>query len=302
MENPGLSAQVARHGPQLIHWVARVPDVRAAVASLAAQGIHRGEVIQASRATPSGLLQWQITVRPDGQRLMGGCLPTLIQWGDTHPAASMPDSGVTLQSLTCGTPTPPPCAPPATAWAWCNRPSSRPGAPERPPSNAQGPDRASLRESAFMMHLPDPPRDRSRRPRGLPPFPGHAAVPLGAAKRAPGRRLLGQAREPHAGGRLQDPRRADLFRPAGANRRTPPRSHQRHARQPRPERRLGRARPRRGLHHRRAARQFGGEERRDARPGRDADRTRRRLPGRPRARQRLAAHAARTWCRAFTRR
>jgi hypothetical protein len=99
MENPDLTAQVARDGPQLVHWVARVPDVRAAVASLAAQGFDRGEVIQASRATPSGLLQWQITVRPDGQRLMDGCLPTLIQWGDTHPAASMPDSGVTLQSL-----------------------------------------------------------------------------------------------------------------------------------------------------------------------------------------------------------
>ena len=26
-------------------------------------------------------------------------LPTLIQWGDVHPAASMPDSGVTLRSL-----------------------------------------------------------------------------------------------------------------------------------------------------------------------------------------------------------
>ena len=99
MESPRLAAQVARDGPQLIHWVARVPDVRAAAASLAAQGIDRGEVIQASRATPGGLLQWQITVRSDGQRLMDGCLPTLIQWGDTHPAASMPESGVTLKAL-----------------------------------------------------------------------------------------------------------------------------------------------------------------------------------------------------------
>jgi hypothetical protein len=99
MGDPDLSAKVAREGPQLIHWVARVPDVRAAVATLSAQGIDRGEVIQASRATPNGLLQWQITVRPDGQRLFDGCLPTLIQWGDTHPAASMPRSAVTLQSL-----------------------------------------------------------------------------------------------------------------------------------------------------------------------------------------------------------
>lgn len=99
MENPALIAQVARDGPQLIHWVVRVPDVRAAVARLAAQGIDRGAVLPASRATPNGLLQWQITVRPDGQRLFDGCLPTLIQWGDTHPAASMPESGVTLQSI-----------------------------------------------------------------------------------------------------------------------------------------------------------------------------------------------------------
>jgi len=99
MENPKLAAQVARDGPQLIHWVARVPDVRAAVADLATQGMDRGPVLQASRATPNGLLQWQITVRPDGQRLFEGCLPTLIQWGDVHPAANMPDSGVTLQSL-----------------------------------------------------------------------------------------------------------------------------------------------------------------------------------------------------------
>ena len=149
---------MARHGPQLIHWVARVPDVRAAVAALAALGIDRGEVIQASRATPNGLLQWQITVRADGQRLFDGCLPTLIQWGDTHPAASMPESGVTLLSLSLRHPD---AASPGRRlrrpWADAMPGHSRPGAPERPPANAQGPDRASLRESAFMMHLPDLP-------------------------------------------------------------------------------------------------------------------------------------------------
>ncbi len=99
MEKPALKAHIARQGPQLIHWVARVPDVQATVAGLAALGLDRGEIVQASRATPTGLLQWQITVRPDGQRLFDGCLPTLIQWGDTHPAAAMPACGVTLQSL-----------------------------------------------------------------------------------------------------------------------------------------------------------------------------------------------------------
>ena len=99
MENPDLIVRVACAGPHLIHWVARVPDVHAAVATLAAQGIDRGDVIQASRPTPTGLLQWQITLRPDGQRLFDGCLPTLIQWDEVHPAASMPANGVTLEAL-----------------------------------------------------------------------------------------------------------------------------------------------------------------------------------------------------------
>ena len=86
-------------GPRLLHYVASVPDVRAAVASLHGLGLDRGAVLQASRMTTRGLLEWQITVRPDGQRLLQGTLPTLIEWGPVHPAAAMGESGVTLQSL-----------------------------------------------------------------------------------------------------------------------------------------------------------------------------------------------------------
>jgi len=39
-------------------------------------------------------------VREDGLRLMDGCLPTLIQWGATHPCDNLPASGVQLQQLT----------------------------------------------------------------------------------------------------------------------------------------------------------------------------------------------------------
>lgn len=99
MDDPALQDRVRRSGPQLLHWAARVPDARAAVATLRTQGLDRGEVIAASRPTPSGLLQWQITVRDDGQRLYDGALPTLIQWGAVHPAAAMPASGVTLASF-----------------------------------------------------------------------------------------------------------------------------------------------------------------------------------------------------------
>lgn len=99
MDDPTLRETVARQGPQLIHFVARVPDARAAVNALGALGLERGEVLQASRPTTSGLLQWQITVRSDGQRLLDGGLPTLIEWGQTHPAQAMAESGITLQEL-----------------------------------------------------------------------------------------------------------------------------------------------------------------------------------------------------------
>jgi len=87
------------HTPQLVHWVARVDDVAQAVVALRTHGIDRGHVLAASRDTPRGTLRWQITVRDDGQRLVGGALPTLIEWGDTHPADAMPPSGVTLSGM-----------------------------------------------------------------------------------------------------------------------------------------------------------------------------------------------------------
>lgn len=99
MDLPDVQARVARHGPQLIHWVARVPDAVRAVAALRRLGLERGAVIGASRDSPAGRLQWQITVRDDGQRLLDGCLPTLIQWGEVHPATHLPARGVTLQGL-----------------------------------------------------------------------------------------------------------------------------------------------------------------------------------------------------------
>lgn len=99
MDDLALQTHVERHGPTLTHCVAKVPDVTAAVAALATQGIDRGAVVRASRQTATGVLEWQITVREDGQRLFDGCLPTLIQWGNTHPTDTMPDNGVTLHSV-----------------------------------------------------------------------------------------------------------------------------------------------------------------------------------------------------------
>ena len=99
LDDPALQARLAEHGPQLVHWVASVPDIDAATAGLRSLGIHRGPVIGASRPTPAGLLQWRISVRDDGQRLYNGVLPTLIQWGSAHPTQHMPASGITLRQL-----------------------------------------------------------------------------------------------------------------------------------------------------------------------------------------------------------
>ena len=99
MDDAALQLQVAQHGPQLIHWVASVPGVAERRAALSAMGLERGAIVTASRPTPQGLLQWQITVRDDGLRLMDGCLPTLIQWDAVHPCDSLPASGVQLQTL-----------------------------------------------------------------------------------------------------------------------------------------------------------------------------------------------------------
>jgi hypothetical protein len=99
LDDSTLRQRLQRHGPQLVHWVARVPAIEPAAAALKALGIDRGPVLPASRPTPQGLLQWHISVRDDGQRLFDGALPTLIEWGETHPATTMPDSGLTLTAF-----------------------------------------------------------------------------------------------------------------------------------------------------------------------------------------------------------
>lgn len=99
LDDPALQHRLERQGPQLVHWVACVTDIDAALAALQAIGIQRGPVIDVSRQTAHGLLQWRISVRDDGQRLFNGTLPTLIQWRGNHPTRHMAASGVALRSL-----------------------------------------------------------------------------------------------------------------------------------------------------------------------------------------------------------
>ncbi len=87
------------HGPQLVHWVARCDDITAACAAMRAGGVDCGEPLRAERATPRGTLRWQISLRADGRRPLGGAAPALIEWGELHPIDSLAGSGVTLESM-----------------------------------------------------------------------------------------------------------------------------------------------------------------------------------------------------------
>jgi Glyoxalase-like domain len=104
LENEALQSHLKQNGPQLVHFVASTLKADVAIQALSQLNIDRGELLAASRMTAHGLLSWQITVRHDGQRLMQGTLPTLIEWGDVHPTRHMAASGVTLQSLTASQP------------------------------------------------------------------------------------------------------------------------------------------------------------------------------------------------------
>jgi len=112
MDDAALQAAVAIE-PRLVHFVANTDDIQAARIALKIQGIDRGLAVHAKRHSRRGVLQWQITVREDGQRLFDGALPSLIQWGKSdaaeplrlHPRNTLPRSGVTLQSISITHPT-----------------------------------------------------------------------------------------------------------------------------------------------------------------------------------------------------
>lgn len=106
LDDAVLQAAIAKE-PRLIHFVAGTTDIRGALAALQTQGLDRGPALVASRPSANGLLQWQISVREDGQRLFNGALPSLIQWGASrdrepllrHPRNTLPRSKVSLDRI-----------------------------------------------------------------------------------------------------------------------------------------------------------------------------------------------------------
>ena len=111
LDDPALQASIAQQ-PALIHFVVNTTDIQLARNTWKEQGLDIGPAVHAHRRTGKGMLNWQITVRDDGQRLFDGTLPTLIQWGKPdaaepmrlHPRHSLPRSGVSLQNITVSHP------------------------------------------------------------------------------------------------------------------------------------------------------------------------------------------------------
>ncbi|MCY7317714.1 MAG: VOC family protein [Ramlibacter sp.] len=105
LDDPALREAI-RQQPRLVHFVVRCEPAAAGLRALVPLGIERGPLLAARRDTPFGLLQWKISVRDDGQRLFYGALPTLIEWGELHPANFLPESGLELLAVAASHPRP----------------------------------------------------------------------------------------------------------------------------------------------------------------------------------------------------
>ncbi len=98
LDQPALQAAIRRQ-PRLVHFVARCGQADAAVQALRERGLDPGRLVRVARDTPAGRLQWDITIRADGQRLCHGTVPALIQWTGAHPTDTLPRAGVELLGL-----------------------------------------------------------------------------------------------------------------------------------------------------------------------------------------------------------
>ncbi|SAK76319.1 glyoxalase [Caballeronia fortuita] len=102
LDDPSMQRRLDEHGPQLVHWVARVDRPK----SLARWREQYPARIPPVAAMSRGGNTWGLTVPDDGafpawQDAGDGVLPSLIQW-DTprHPSAALPETGIALRSLT----------------------------------------------------------------------------------------------------------------------------------------------------------------------------------------------------------
>ena len=92
LDDAATRARLAER-PRLLHWVARVPDLDAALAGCPEA---LGDAIELARDS----LRWRITVPSAGLPPLDGLLPALIEWKtDMHPATGLAETGCELMKL-----------------------------------------------------------------------------------------------------------------------------------------------------------------------------------------------------------
>ena len=92
LDDPRMRARL-KNSPQLISWVARVPDLARALREVNGAA---GEAVRVTR----GSLSWLISVPRDGSMPFDGAFPTLIEWpAGPHPSSRMADLGLRLERL-----------------------------------------------------------------------------------------------------------------------------------------------------------------------------------------------------------
>lgn len=102
LDDPAMQRRLEEHGPQLVHWVARVDRPKSLVRW---REQYPGRIPPVAAMSRGGNT-WGLTVPDDGafpawQGAGDGVLPSLIQW-DTprHPSGGLPATGIALRALT----------------------------------------------------------------------------------------------------------------------------------------------------------------------------------------------------------
>jgi hypothetical protein len=94
-----LQASLRKSGPRLINVVVRTQMLETHRWGLQNKGLNPGVPLALHRDSPKGRLSWHIVVRDDGRLLVGGVVPSLLQWDSPSAADALPDQGAALQSL-----------------------------------------------------------------------------------------------------------------------------------------------------------------------------------------------------------
>jgi hypothetical protein len=91
-------------GGRLVGWAIHDSDLERRVARSKAAGYDPGPILPLSRQSPSGLIEWRLTLRsePGGD----GLVPFVIDWGKTPSPATSATEGCTLRTLRAEHPDP----------------------------------------------------------------------------------------------------------------------------------------------------------------------------------------------------